>query len=574
MLTYFTAMYRSNAKFGVLLVALLFALQSAGAVLKTRTNGIATLAAQSTTSTIPTVDPTKSFIVFTVHTASNRPGQFQVSGEILNPTTVSFRRFDPAGPPVLISFTVFEFASGVTVQRGWQNNLPPAGANVTINPVNLSKSFVITSMYKDGGQYGSDDGITADLTSTTNLYIDRQPGGANIQGIHWQVIEYDSCSVQKITGSLNAGAEVQNFTLPTNVNEYKSLIVGSHQVTGNVNAADLPCTELVNNSTVSLSRTSTVARMDYVGYVVEFFDSTKVFHGAIRMTATENVVSTTIPAVNFTSSGAISPSNFNRAASNCQVTDDHVGFGWLSPVLINSTTVTAFRPSTGFAALIPFQIVDFSNTPTAAYSRPEPGASTPRNSGLCIAALPVDLASFTGKPVDRSTLLEWTTLTESNNDYFLIEHSTDGIEYASIGTVEGGLNSSTPLNYTFVHEQPAIGENYYRLKQFDVNGAFDYSDEIQVTFTDGGKEDQLLLSPNPATGAFTVQFPEKFSVGNKDGRLVITDLSGKTWYESVIPAASPYIRLDASKKLNLAKGVYLVAFQYAQGTDAQKLIIR
>lgn len=548
------------------------AVSAKSATLKTIHTGVATINAQNVTVVIPAVNTATSFLVFTTSCSSNRPGKFQVGGTIATPTTLFFRRHDGGGPNITINWQVFEFASGVSVQRGLYSGLPAAGANITIGAVDLSKSFVLTTMRKDGSTYGSDDGITADLTSPTNLYIDRQPGGANPQGIYWQVIEYDSCVVQKATGTLAAGSETTSFTWPLGVNEYKTMIVGSHQISGNVSVADLPSAELDNDKTMSLNRANTNASMDYVYYAVEFTDSTKVIHGAIRHLISENDVSTTIPAVNVATSGIIAPGNFNRVATNCQVTDDHVGYSWMNLSLTSATTVRAQRPSTGFAALVPFQVIDFSNAASVPYTRPEPGASTPRGSGLCIAALPIELAEFTAKEADADVVLSWTTLTETNNNYFTVEHSIDGVEFDEIGIVAGAVNSTEVINYEFVHENPFAGENYYRLKQTDMNGSFSNSEIVAVDL--GQVSDaSIQVVPNPNNGVFRILFSEDISTAQR-AYLQITDLAGTVVYsESLNGTDAMSITLDADGQ-SLQNGVYIASVVTKGATTSEKIIIR
>ena len=85
--------------------------------------------------------------------------------------------------------------------------------------------------------------------------------------------------------------------------------------------------------------------------------------------------------------------------------------------------------------------------------------------------LPLTLTSFDAELIEnKSVALSWETATEFNNDYFLIERSTDGIQYTSIGTVKGKQYSEEPTNYYMVDFLPYSGTNYYRLSQVDLNG--------------------------------------------------------------------------------------------------------
>ncbi|MFZ1609568.1 MAG: hypothetical protein WAT52_00780, partial [Chitinophagales bacterium] len=109
--------------------------------------------------------------------------------------------------------------------------------------------------------------------------------------------------------------------------------------------------------------------------------------------------------------------------------------------------------------------------------------------------LPIVLVNFDGSNVGNANVLSWTTATELNNDYFTIERSLDGKSYEEIGTVEGAGQSSALLNYEYTDAQPYLGTNYYRLKQTDYNGAFDYSNVISIKVN--GNFEMGYPYPNP-----------------------------------------------------------------------------
>jgi uncharacterized repeat protein (TIGR01451 family) len=103
----------------------------------------------------------------------------------------------------------------------------------------------------------------------------------------------------------------------------------------------------------------------------------------------------------------------------------------------------------------------------------------------CDIPLPIELLSFTPqiKP-DRIDLL-WTTGTEINNDYFTLERSRDLYGWDILGFVPGAGNSSVPLSYSFSDMQPLDGLAYYRLKQTDFDGKFEYFGPIAAHYDFG-----------------------------------------------------------------------------------------
>ena len=93
--------------------------------------------------------------------------------------------------------------------------------------------------------------------------------------------------------------------------------------------------------------------------------------------------------------------------------------------------------------------------------------------------------------------------TESNNTFFTVERSTDGANYATIGT----LRSNGQGNYEFVDNTPVLnGKNFYRLRQEDFNGTITYSTVITITFVNGSNVTSALISlfPNPSSTTINI----------------------------------------------------------------------
>ena len=94
--------------------------------------------------------------------------------------------------------------------------------------------------------------------------------------------------------------------------------------------------------------------------------------------------------------------------------------------------------------------------------------------------LPVELLTFNGRSSGNVNIIEWSTATEKNNDFFTILRSKAGDHFESIGTVKGAGNSIQILNYSFTDRQPLSGINYYRLLQTDYDGKTSLSEIISV----------------------------------------------------------------------------------------------
>lgn len=96
------------------------------------------------------------------------------------------------------------------------------------------------------------------------------------------------------------------------------------------------------------------------------------------------------------------------------------------------------------------------------------------NCGASCGALPVELGHYDIQYNEGTGLVElsWSTLSEINNDQFIIQRSKDGAHWIDIGELTGAGNSQTARHYSFIDKTPESGLAYYRLKQIDFNGKY------------------------------------------------------------------------------------------------------
>jgi len=99
--------------------------------------------------------------------------------------------------------------------------------------------------------------------------------------------------------------------------------------------------------------------------------------------------------------------------------------------------------------------------------------------------LPIELLTLSSEVKSDRVMLNWTTGTEINNDFFTIERSRDSYGWEVLGFVNGAGNSSTPKSYTFNDIHPLDGLAYYRLKQTDFDGRFKYYGPIAANYDFG-----------------------------------------------------------------------------------------
>ncbi len=159
--------------------------------------------------------------------------------------------------------------------------------------------------------------------------------------------------------------------------------------------------------------------------------------------------------------------------------------------------------------------------------------------------LPVTLLNFTARAEGSKALLNWQTATEINNDRFEIERSNNGITFLKIGQVAGAGNSSILLSYQYYDENPLKGNNYYRLKQVDLDGKSNYSPTRLVNFKGNG---YFVILNNPTSGN-----PIIVKTTETNATLSIFDESGKKIRDLQVTSNSISIPVD-----QLANAVYLL----------------
>lgn len=163
-----------------------------------------------------------------------------------------------------------------------------------------------------------------------------------------------------------------------------------------------------------------------------------------------------------------------------------------------------------------------SITTTSAVTSYSPFTFGTSSTDINVNPLPVTFAAFTGRQAGNSIVLEWTTMSESDNDYFEIERSSDGINFVTIGYVEGAGNSNSRIDYSFNDNAPEQGRLYYRLSQVDFDGTREYADKIVTVLYTGYDFDQLTIVPNPTHGLFRINVGR----GMADGTIRLISQSG------------------------------------------------
>jgi hypothetical protein len=116
--------------------------------------------------------------------------------------------------------------------------------------------------------------------------------------------------------------------------------------------------------------------------------------------------------------------------------------------------------------------------------------------------LPITLLKFTASPFNREVILEWSTSSEINNDFFTIERSLHLKNWETISNIKGAGNSNFIKYYNSSDKTPYQGVSYYRLKQTDFNGTTSYSSIESVLI--GESIEDVSIFPNPTSDMITI----------------------------------------------------------------------
>lgn len=126
--------------------------------------------------------------------------------------------------------------------------------------------------------------------------------------------------------------------------------------------------------------------------------------------------------------------------------------------------------------------------------------------GQLSSLLPIELGDFSASSRKSGVLLTWTTLSEIDNESFEVQRSRDGEEWEVISRIDGQINSSTTQDYSFTDRGAVAGDNYYRLKQIDLDGQHSFSKIVVVYHK--GQFGQITLFPNPTTDVLNIYLAE------------------------------------------------------------------
>ena len=189
------------------------------------------------------------------------------------------------------------------------------------------------------------------------------------------------------------------------------------------------------------------------------------------------------------------------------------------------------------------------------------GGATEAGYGVSSGNLPVEFSGFDLSIIKNAVSLEWSTASEINNDHFEIEHSTDNLHFTTVGIVKGKGNATTTNKYAYKHLNPSVGINYYRVKQVDFDGKFDYSHTLSTEI----KGIEIKTGPNPV-----VDYMNYKGLGlekNTKAGLSLVNANGLEVLKTDLTTNEGNIDLSG-----LAPGVYYLKIKTGQGVYTNRLV--
>ena len=172
--------------------------------------------------------------------------------------------------------------------------------------------------------------------------------------------------------------------------------------------------------------------------------------------------------------------------------------------------------------------------------------------------LPIQLLSFEGFARDNKIVLDWKTASERNNEYFTIERNTGGQEFEAIGRIKGAGNSTQTMSYTYEDQSAGSGTFYYRLKQTDFDGKFEYSPVISVNLEKErlGIFKIVSAGPNPFTDNVNVEFDAETEGASE---ITLTNINGAVVSREVVTSNHGRNRYELLDNNDLPKGIYFLS---------------
>ncbi|NNC85297.1 MAG: T9SS type A sorting domain-containing protein, partial [Bacteroidia bacterium] len=183
--------------------------------------------------------------------------------------------------------------------------------------------------------------------------------------------------------------------------------------------------------------------------------------------------------------------------------------------------------------------------------------------------LPVELLGFRAVCNNNNVEIGWATATETNNDYFTLERSIDGVNFETLAFVNGAGNSNTAQNYMHVDNNPAKSTMYYRLTQTDFNGAFEVFDPISITPCSKPNH-WNLVSAHGSNSTLRIILESGIS---EELDIKVYDMLGNEVFQTHT-SLFPGYQAEQFNTKSMKPGVYFITCKSSTYTDKMKFVVQ
>lgn len=382
-------------------------------------------------------------------------------------------------------------------------------------------------------------------------------------------------SVSSGSGCSSAYKSVEVVTLPTSGSLTGATTVCSDANSGSVTLGTYTGSITNWQSSTTSDFSSGVTDISNTSNTISYSNlaQTTYYRAALETVSTQGDVSCTANSASATILVVQAPSTANAGVDKTVNVPSSVTLAANNPTQGTGTWSVVSGPNTSTAQFANVNSYNSAFTPTLAGSYTlqwEIAAMAPCSPSVdemmvfANVALPVVLLDFSATIQKAQVLLNWTTTSEHNNKGFEIERSADGRNWSTIGWVASQSNTAAEHQYQHTDKDPLPGANYYRLKQVDNNGHFEYSSMATVQF---GKEGiTAVISPNPVKTQLTLSI---YTAQTGTARVAIFDHTG----QSIVAYGIEIEKGENSTIVNTEKlptGIYFL--QINNGTEQTELI--
>ncbi len=180
----------------------------------------------------------------------------------------------------------------------------------------------------------------------------------------------------------------------------------------------------------------------------------------------------------------------------------------------------------------------------------------------------VELIRFDAEAIEEGNAVTWVTATETDNNYFTLEYSVDGVNFTPIAQINGSGTTSTGNSYSFLHDSFETAISFYRLSQTDFDGTTKYISDVERVERAAEELSLTNVFPVPTADQLNIEF---IAAKAGDAIIEVFDLTGKLVGSSNVAAAKG-VNPASIDVTNLATGTYFISVTIGNESATSKFI--